>query len=216
MSARSDSVTASAAVSIPSSSTSSHYSRSAKSTSSRRAWVEPAALPNYGDISLITGNAPDYVKQLTCNTFYGYGVGEGDAFGSAVGHAVRFKEISIDRKLEKQGRFEATTVADLLVTKHMLNGAGMLHGGCIAYLIDNTPLVVLGLVSNVNGVGVTQGMNIMFHAPAPLGTRLRIVSTSVSLGGRVMTARCEIIDRDSGRSVASAFINKMQPVASRL
>ncbi|KAL1736318.1 HotDog domain-containing protein [Schizophyllum commune] len=193
-----------------------HYPRTVRNTPSRRAWVEPAALPDYGDVTLIRGNAPDYVKQLMCNTFYGYGVGEGDAFGSTVGHSVMFKEISIDRRLEKQGRFEAVTVAELLVTKHMLNGAGMLHGGCIAYLIDNTPLVVLGLVSNVNGVGVTQGMNIMFHAPAPVGTRLRIVSTSVSLGGRVMTARCEIVDRDTGRTVASAFINKMQPVSSRL
>ena len=74
----------------------------------------------------------------------------------------------------------------------MLNGAGMLHGGCVAYLIDkwvlpsrdwcgflgrlilslrsccSTPLVVLGLLQNVNGVGVTQGMNVLFHAPASL------------------------------------------------
>ncbi len=75
----------------------------------------------------------------------------------------------------------------------MLNGAGMLHGGCVAYLIDkyvyiypglktntdlnfklhsqysccSTPLVVLGLIRSVNGVGVTQSMNVHFHAPAP-------------------------------------------------
>lgn len=80
----------------------------------------------------------------------------------------------------------------------MLNGAGMLHGGCVAYLIDkcvwsslslflqvtapipcsrssvymysccSTPLVVLGLTTGTNGVGVTQALNILFHAPAPL------------------------------------------------
>ena len=71
----------------------------------------------------------------------------------------------------------------------MLNGAGMLHGGCLAYIVDkyvqlitllertnnlsptsccSTPLVVLGLIQNVNGVGVTQSMNVLFHAPAPL------------------------------------------------
>ncbi|KAJ8082313.1 hypothetical protein PM082_008166 [Marasmius tenuissimus] len=109
---------------------------------------------------------------------------------------------------------EATTVAEVTVNKHMLNGAGMLHGGCITYLIDNccsTPLVVLGLVQNTNGVGVTQSMNVQFHAPASTGTRLSIISTSVSMGGRVMTSRCEIYDKKSGRVIASASLNKMQP-----
>lgn len=32
----------------------------------------------------------------------------------------------------------------------------------------STPLVVLGLVQKVNGVGVTQSMNVLFHAPAPM------------------------------------------------
>ena len=114
MSARSDSISACAAVGM---SVETHYARTVRNKPSRRAWVEPAALPDYGDVTLIRGNAPDYVKQLMCNTFYGYGVGEGDAFGSTVGHSVIFKEISIDRQLEKQGRFEAVTVAELLVTK---------------------------------------------------------------------------------------------------
>ena len=114
MSARSDSISASAAGGM---SVETHYPRTVRNKPSRRAWVEPAALPDYGDVTLIRGNAPDYVKQLMCNTFYGYGVGEGDAFGSTVGHSVMFKEISIDRQLEKQGRFEAVTVAELLVTK---------------------------------------------------------------------------------------------------
>lgn len=32
----------------------------------------------------------------------------------------------------------------------------------------STPLVVLGLVQKVNGVGVTQSMNVLFHSPAPM------------------------------------------------
>ncbi|KAF9463199.1 HotDog domain-containing protein [Collybia nuda] len=182
-------------------------------------WVDPASLPDYGDVSTIGGNAPDFVKQLNSNTYFSYGVGDEDCFGHRVGKAVKFVEVSVDRRLERQGRMEATTVAEVVVTKHMLNGAGMLHGGCVAYLIDNccsTPLVVLGLLQNVNGVGVTQAMNVLFHSPAPTGTHLRIVSTSISLGGRVMTSRCEIIDKDSGRTIASAFLNKMQPASSKL
>ncbi|KAF8660492.1 hypothetical protein AX16_001617 [Volvariella volvacea WC 439] len=211
---------ASASASPALSSHSTPIPRSHKSKlSSSRAWVDPSSLPDYGDVSAIGGNAPDYVKQLNSNTFFSYGVGNEDCFGHKVGKSVRFTNVNIDRRMERQGRLEATTVAEVVVTKHMLNGAGMLHGGCVAYLIDNccsTPLVVLGLVQNVNGVGVTQSMNVLFHAPASLGTRLSIESTSVSLGGRVMSSRCEIIDKDTGRIVASAFLNKMQPAMSKL
>ncbi|KAJ6562279.1 HotDog domain-containing protein [Mycena capillaripes] len=183
-----------------------------------KAWVDPAALPDdVGvDIAAIAGNAPDYVKQLTCNVFYSYGVGERDAFGYAVGRSTQFVEMSVERCRERAGRMEATTIAEVPVTKHMLNGAGMLHGGCVTYLIDNcasAPLVVLGLLNNTNGVGVTQGMNVLFHAPAPVGSILRITSSSISMGSRVMSARCEIVDKATGRVVASAFLNKMQPVA---
>ncbi|KAF9269542.1 hypothetical protein L218DRAFT_915747 [Marasmius fiardii PR-910] len=203
----------------PSASTSrSHHTPPTRPPTSK-VWVDPASLPDSGDISTIQGNAPDYVKQLNNNTYFSYGVGDEHCFGYQVGKDVKFVDINIDRKLERQGRMEATTVAEVTVNKYMLNGAGMLHGGCIAYLIDNccsTPLIVLGLVQNVNGVGVTQSMNVQFHAPASIGTRLSIISTSVSLGGRVMTSRCEILDKKSGRVIASAFLNKMQPNIPKL
>lgn len=128
------------------------------SSAQHEPWVDPASLPNHGDISSIAGNAPDYVKQLNLNTYISYGVGNEDTFGYKVGKAVKFVDISIDRKQARKGRLEATTVAELVVTKgtqdlefrffvesannwvlknlDMLNGAGMLHGGCVAYLID--------------------------------------------------------------------------------
>ncbi|KAH0581131.1 hypothetical protein J132_04705 [Termitomyces sp. J132] len=196
-----------------------HASRPPNYRPPGKAWIDPASLPHYGEVKHIRGNAPEYVKQLNSNTFFSYGVGDEDCFGHKVGKNVKFVDVNIDRRQERQGRMEATTIAEVQVTKYMLNGAGMLHGGCVAYLIDNccsTPLVVLGLLQNVNGVGVTQAMNILFHSPASLGTRLSIISTSISLGGRVMTSRCEIIDKDSGRAVASAFLNKMQPGAPKL
>lgn len=80
-------------------------------------WVDPASLPNYGDISGITGSAPDYVKQLNLNTYISYGVGNKDTFGYKAGKAVKFVDISIDRKHTRKGRLEATTVAELVVTQ---------------------------------------------------------------------------------------------------
>ncbi|KAF5345396.1 hypothetical protein D9756_010986 [Leucocoprinus leucothites] len=121
------------------------------SSSSHKAWVDPASLPNHGDISAIGGNAADYIKQLNLNTYISYGVGNEDTFGYKVGKSVKFVDISVDRKEEKKGRLEATTVAELIVTKDMLNGAGMLHGGCVAYLIDNTGVLLLPLATNSIG-----------------------------------------------------------------
>ncbi|KAK7042104.1 4HBT domain-containing protein [Favolaschia claudopus] len=192
---------------------------STSNSSNSKPWVDPAALPDAPavDVSAISGNVPDYAKQLVCNVFHSYGVGEPDQFGYAVGRATRFVDMSVEHGSERAGRMEGTTVAEVAVAKHMLNGAGMLHGGCVTYLIDNcasTPLVLLGIMSGQNGVGVTQGMNVLFHAPAPVGTILRIISSSISMGSRVMSARCEIVDKASGRVVASAFLNKMQPVPS--
>lgn len=128
-----------------------------------KAWVDPASLPTYNHTSSIAGNVPDYVKQLNYNTFMCYGVGEPDSFGYKVGRAVKFVEVNVNRKMDRNERLEATTIAEIEVTKRsssflhrshcvicflistvlspffhldMLNGAGMLHGGCVAYLID--------------------------------------------------------------------------------
>ncbi|KAJ7301204.1 HotDog domain-containing protein [Mycena albidolilacea] len=193
--------------------------------SNAKPWVDPTALPPAPgvDVAAIrgTGNVSDYAKQLVCNVFSAYGVGARDQFGYAVGRAVKWVEMSVE--VERGGdvdvartprRMEAVTIAELTVTKHMLNGAGMLHGGCVTYLIDNcasTPLVLLGVLSGTNGVGVTQGMNVLFHAPAPVGSLLRITSSSIAMGSRIMSARCEITDATTARVVASAFLNKMQP-----
>ncbi|OAX43764.1 hypothetical protein K503DRAFT_730970 [Rhizopogon vinicolor AM-OR11-026] len=184
-----------------------------------RAWVDPKSLANYGDASQIQGNVSHYVKQLILNTFIAYGAGDEHCFGHSVAKAVKFVDISAHESHEKHGRMESTTVAEIVISKSMLNGAGMLHGGCLAFLIDNccsTPLVALGLIQNINGVGVTQSMNIMFHSPAPPGSCLRIISTSIAMGGRIMSARCEVINKKTGSVVASAYLNKMQPTISKL
>ncbi|KAG8215989.1 hypothetical protein J3R82DRAFT_7976 [Butyriboletus roseoflavus] len=129
----------------------------------------PASLSNRGDASQIQGNVSAHVKQLILNTFIAYGAGDEQCFGHHVAKAVKFVDVSAYDSKEKQGRMEAITTAEVVVDKSMLNGAGMLHGGCLAFLIDNccsTPLVALGLIQNINGVGVTQAMNVLFHSPA--------------------------------------------------
>jgi|SRR6266540_3273933 len=82
-----------------------------------KVWVDPANLPNYHHHSSIAGNAPDYAKQLNYNTYMCYGVGEPDAFGYTVGKAVKFVEVNVNRKMDRKERLEATTVAEIEVTK---------------------------------------------------------------------------------------------------
>lgn len=143
--------------STPSSSSSEKiiYGGTSSYTPPRKAWVDPKNLANYGDASQIQGNVSPYVKQLILNTFIAYGAGDEHCFGHSVAKAVNFVDISAHESHEKQGRMEATTVAEILVSKSlsactrhsqrvltsrlgMLNGAGMLHGGCLAFLIDKS------------------------------------------------------------------------------
>ncbi|EJF59679.1 hypothetical protein BD309DRAFT_965599 [Dichomitus squalens] len=181
------------------------------SLATERGWVDPLTLPKYGDASEVAGNAPEDAKQLTLNTLGSYGVGDIDCFAYAVGRRIRITEMNVERKGDKT---EVVVISEVQVTKEMLNGAGLVHGGCLCYLIDNCasfPLVALGVLQNANGVGVTQAINIFFHAPASLQTCMKITSTSVTLSGRIMTSRCEIVDKASGRMIASALLGKMQP-----
>jgi len=89
----------------------------------------------------------------------------------------------------------AQTVVEIDVTRDMCNVFGSLHGGCAAYLIDPcsvSALVLLGIASGGNGTGVSQSMNIIWHQPAKVGDKLRIVSTSIFLDGHIRAARSEI------------------------
>ncbi|EMD37180.1 hypothetical protein CERSUDRAFT_115092 [Gelatoporia subvermispora B] len=180
------------------------------------AWVDPEQLPKVGDASSISGNAPDYVKQVTLSTLHVYGVGPKGCFGASVGDKIRIVEVNIEKRGRRQ---ESSAVCEVTVTEDMLNSAGVMHGGCVGYLVDlcaAVPLVALGVAKKSNGAGVTQALNILFHAPAAHNSCLRITSNSITLGGRLMTSRCEIVDKDSGRAIASAFLSKMQPVMTKM
>lgn len=100
-----------------SSTLSAHIASSLPLTSHTKVWIDPASVPHCHHDSPIKGNAPDYVKQLNYNTYMSYGVGEEDSFGYKVGKAVRFVEVNVNKKLERQGRLEATTIAEVVVTK---------------------------------------------------------------------------------------------------
>ena len=63
-----------------------------------RGWVDPHALPEYGDARTVKGNAPHDVKQLTLNTLGAYGVGAEDSFAHAAGRQIRITAMDVFRR----------------------------------------------------------------------------------------------------------------------
>ncbi|KAI6146124.1 HotDog domain-containing protein [Pisolithus tinctorius] len=151
------------------------------------------------DISLIGGNVSTKLKQA----FF-------DAFFARIKNAKakRYKgfEPEIASRTEPE-KLEARTVFEISVGEDMVNLNGALHGGCSALLIDNCsrmPVILLGLATTGRvEFGVSKSLNILYHGPAMVGDRLRIVSTTLSYGSRVLTSCCEIWDATNHRLVAS-------------
>lgn len=99
------------------------------SRANAKSWVDPTALPAHAHPTPISGSAPQWVKALNYNTLMHYGVGPPDAFGARVGRALRFTDVSVRRRAEEEGRrgggeggrLEATTTAEVGVTKRALH-----------------------------------------------------------------------------------------------
>ncbi|KAH7887419.1 hypothetical protein F5I97DRAFT_826612 [Phlebopus sp. FC_14] len=149
-----------------------------------------------------------------------------------------WKEVSILQKAEEPERLEGrvvfeTTVQDgkssssifwsprtslrdltrFYVALDMLNTGGILHGACSAMFIGSCtglPLALLSLATTGKAeLGVSLSINVVYHAPARLGDKLRIVATTMSLGSRALSCRCEIWDVGHHRLVASGVHTKM-------
>ncbi|CAE6523356.1 unnamed protein product [Rhizoctonia solani] len=119
---------------------------------------------------------------------------------------------------QKQIRAEIKTAGD------MLNLLGTLHGGCAAYLIDICTSIAIAVApQGVNNpsewwgkTGVSQALNVLYHAPARSGTTLKIISETIVLGGRAGTVRCEIWDMPNNTLVASGTHTKMPLAGMRM
>ncbi|KAF9458491.1 hypothetical protein BDZ94DRAFT_1201082 [Collybia nuda] len=145
------------------------------------------------DVSSIKGNLSDEEKLQCAKVFARFVSTREKSYGADVGQRLKFIGMNVWGKGSSSAYGE--TIFEIEVEKDMCNIFGTLHGACAAYIIDPcsvSSLVVLGTVTGVDGTGVSQSMNLIWHQPARLGTRLRVVSTSVFIHGRVRSARCEL------------------------
>jgi len=144
----------------------------------------------------------------------------GRGFADSVGGRVRITEVSIRPKDEEPEKLESYVVCETVVEEDMVNGGGNIHGACSTYLIDictSLPLSALSLTSGGSGLsGVSQVINTVYHSPARIGDLLRIVSTTLALGSRAMSVRCEIWNVPHHRLVASGVHIKMEPSVAKL
>jgi len=161
-----------------------------------------------GADSRIKGNLSPKLKQQLEAGIYGI-MARSDVYGASIGKRVVVTEASIVPKAEEASRTEARVVCELTVEEDMLNPGGRLHGACAAYLIDSCSTLVF--VASGRSGGVTQSLDLVFHAPAAPGSKLRIVNTSMAVGARIMSSRTEIWDDTTKRLCVTGIHVKMEP-----
>ncbi|PPR01588.1 hypothetical protein CVT26_013327 [Gymnopilus dilepis] len=165
--------------------------------------------------SHIAGNAPDDVKSFLENLLTSPRTGRSPTFAESVERRLKVTEVSIQKKSEEERKTEARVVLELEVSEDMLNGSGNIHGGCSAFLVDlcsTLALIALGM-ANTGEVtrSVSQSLNIVYHSPAQLGDKLRLVNTTLTLGARALSARTEIWNVTHHRLAVSGTHVKMAP-----
>jgi len=175
------------------------------------------AVPvNKHDASLadrrIKGNVSPELKQQLELVMYRVMAGS-DVFASSVGKRVVITEASIVPKPEEASRTEARVVCEIIVEEDMLNPGRSFHGGCAAFLIDSCSTLVF--IAAGRDAGVTASLDCVYHAPATLGSKLRIVNTGMAVGARIMSARTEIWDDTKKRLCVTGIHVKMQPSPSK-
>lgn len=167
------------------------------------------------DVSQIKGNVSDEEKRLGANIFAYFVNAREESYGAEVGQRLRLVEMNIWGKDARGAAAQGQTVFEIDVEagecqsvsavalmssadgQHadMCNVYGTLHGACAAYIVDPcsvSSLVVLGAAIGADGTGISQSLNLIWHQPAKMGAKLRVLSHSVYIHGRIRTARCEV------------------------
>ncbi|ESK86520.1 hypothetical protein Moror_9840 [Moniliophthora roreri MCA 2997] len=173
--------------------------------------------PSNYDVSTIKGNISDEAKRFVLDLFYYYVGTQDGCFGASVGRRLKLVEAEILLRNGKasQGR----TVFEVDIERDMCNPLKTLHGACATYLVGPCTISTLGLLGaalGIDGTGVSQSVNVTWHQPAKMGCRLRVVSTSIFINGRIRTSHCELWDKDQDVLCISAIHSTVNTFRSTL
>ncbi|KAH9913087.1 uncharacterized protein BXZ73DRAFT_55687 [Epithele typhae] len=135
------------------------------------------------------------------------------SFAHSTGQRLVLTEASVHRRPEDR-KLQSRVVYTTTVDHDMINRQNTMHGGCTAFIVDvcsSVGLAFLGMVQGKPADFVSQSIVATYHAPAPLGAKLSVVSTTTSFGARTVASRVEIWDVTHGRLCISGTHNKMVP-----
>jgi len=170
------------------------------------------------DSSLVNGTASKAVKEHIMGCMQAF-MRPNIGFANDVAKRLLLTEVSIRPNATEPTKNEGVVVYEIETFDGMLNSMDQVHGGCLAFLLDicsSMPIIALSLANGGSGSGgVTQAMNMIYHSPTPSGECLRIISTTLTMGARAMSARCEIWNISKNRLVLSGTHVKMEPSAPR-
>ncbi|KAK7029372.1 hypothetical protein VNI00_014626 [Paramarasmius palmivorus] len=142
-------------------------------------------ISSRSDISRISGNASDHVKAFLADPTTLEDVsGQSQlvrGFGYDIISRMVVTEVSLNKKQDEPLREEGRVVIKMKVEQ------------------------------GTKVVNVSLALNIAYHAPAGLGEDLRIVSTTLTVGGRAFSARTEMWSETHHRLVASGVHIKLTP-----
>ncbi|KAJ3504101.1 hypothetical protein NLJ89_g8113 [Agrocybe chaxingu] len=176
------------------------------------------AAPNDADVSHIAGNAPPHIKRALSDhkAFFGNRHKEfipGPIFFEVIQERFRTTEVSITERPE--GGLEGKIVVEVDVGEDMLNGKEEMDNGCSASLIDMCSTLALHVVvmskTSEEYISVSQTMNLMYHSPAKLGDKLKLINKTIVIGDHAHSAKTEIWNATQHRLVASGAQIKMIP-----
>ncbi|KAF8958526.1 HotDog domain-containing protein [Flammula alnicola] len=165
------------------------------------------------DVSQVAGNASEEIKRLLgdAHAFYASFSKPGQQLLNIFASAIEKRM----KKAEEPNKLEGRAVIEIEVSEDMVNGSGNIHGGCSAYLIDMASSFALAALS-LHETGklhpsVSQALNVVYHSPAGIGEKLRLVNTTLTVGKRAESVRTEIWNITHRRLVATGVHIKMVP-----
>ncbi|KAG8956743.1 hypothetical protein FRC04_000221 [Tulasnella sp. 424] len=175
--------------------------------------------------SSIRGNVSEDVKNDIHHVMNGL-VFE-PTFAWSVGNKLRITDVdrlqSSGEALVNEQPLETATarvICELDVDESMCDSEGVLHTGCVAFLMDfahdRCTTLTYFLFDDWRTMHVSSTLNISYHDQATAGGQLRIVSSSVTMDEGLGTSKCEIWEAKEGVMIASGSHTKMRPSTSRL
>ncbi|KZV98645.1 hypothetical protein EXIGLDRAFT_727366 [Exidia glandulosa HHB12029] len=177
--------------------------------------VDPTALAR------VRGNAPVHIKRSLLQILGTQTPAE--LFGGTLAQQLQIVEVNLVPSTHEPERVAGQVIWEVVVSENLLDARGSLDVGCFALFLDiwgTFPMIVHGMHHRPRGdnIGVSQAMQFTFHdtGATRLGARIRGDATSLAVGGRTLSARCEMRDVDTGRLLCSGVHLKMSPSIPKL